>query len=95
MSRFDDPSKGAVVLVMQRLHVDDLAGVGISRAIHYPRWYEGLQDHHRSARSPTTASSVTFSLFCRNCKRRFFQCEQRAVVLHSEKYRQVSSKLPI
>lgn len=27
MSRFDNPAKGAVVLVMQRLHVDDLAGV--------------------------------------------------------------------
>lgn len=27
MSRFDNPSQGAVVLVMQRLHVDDLAGV--------------------------------------------------------------------
>jgi len=27
MSRFDNPATGAVVLVMQRLHVDDLAGV--------------------------------------------------------------------
>ena len=27
MSRFDNPNAGAVVLVMQRLHVDDLAGV--------------------------------------------------------------------
>ncbi|MER8649642.1 phage terminase large subunit [Mesorhizobium sp. M0586] len=27
MSRFDNPAAGAVVLVMQRLHVDDLAGV--------------------------------------------------------------------
>lgn len=27
MSRFDNPATGAVILVMQRLHVDDLAGV--------------------------------------------------------------------
>lgn len=27
MSRFDNPSEGAIVLVMQRLHVDDLAGI--------------------------------------------------------------------
>ncbi|MBZ9873178.1 phage terminase large subunit [Mesorhizobium sp. BR1-1-9] len=27
MSRFDNPAKGAAVLVMQRLHVDDLAGI--------------------------------------------------------------------
>ncbi|RVC98328.1 terminase, partial [Mesorhizobium sp. M2A.F.Ca.ET.017.03.2.1] len=27
MSRFDNPATGAVIHVMQRLHVDDLAGV--------------------------------------------------------------------
>ena len=42
LSRLDDKETGAIILVMQRLHEDDLAGklVITSYSIHYTKLYD-------------------------------------------------------